>query len=171
MLISLDSPEARRHVPHDDISEESVSLANQIITVADAVITNIDQDKLLAYYGLKSDQRDDAAKIRTTMEKQKFSLIKALVKKGCALARLYVHSMKKGEGDRQSYEHLLESVTHHWQEVQKFAEPSDIKARSFEIWLQLLFKNYYYIFMEKVCKNKIFSLLADHYSLIMACPY
>lgn len=171
MLISLDSPEARRHVPHDDISEESVSLANQIITVADAVITNIDQDKLLAYYGLKSDQRDDAAKIRTTMEKQKFSLIKALVKKGCALARLYVHSMKKGEGDRQSYEHLLESVTHHWQEVQKFAEPSDIKARHFKIWLQLLFKNYYYRFIEKICKNKIFSLLADHYSLIMACPY
>lgn len=154
MLISLDSPEARRHVPHDDISEESVSLANQIITVADAVITNIDQDKLLAYYGLKSDQRDDAAKIRTTMEKQKLSLIKALVKKGCALARLYVHSAKKGEGDRQSYEHLLESVTHHWQEVQKFAEPTDIKARNFEIWL-LLFNNYYYLFKEAICKNKI----------------
>ncbi|XP_050475739.1 tripeptidyl-peptidase 2 isoform X1 [Bombus huntii] len=134
MLISLDSPEARRHVPHDDISEESVSLANQIITVADAVITNIDQDKLLAYYGLKSDQRDDAAKIRTTMEKQKLSLIKALVKKGCALARLYVHSAKKGEGDRQSYEHLLESVTHHWQEVQKFAEPTDIKVITLSLW-------------------------------------
>lgn len=134
MLISLDSPEARRHVPHDDISEESVSLANQIITVADAVITNIDQDKLLAYYGLKSDQRDDAAKIRTTMEKQKLSLIKALVKKGCALARLYVHSAKKGEGDRQSYEHLLESVTHHWQEVQKFAEPTDIKVIALSLW-------------------------------------
>lgn len=135
MLISLDSPEAPRHVPHDDISEESVSLANQIVTVADAIITNIDQDKLLAYYGLKSDQRDDAAKIRTTMEKQKFSLIKALVKKGCALARLFVHSAKKGEGDRQSYEHLLESVTHHWQEVQKFAEPTDIKARNFSAYI------------------------------------
>ncbi|CAL7943225.1 unnamed protein product [Xylocopa violacea] len=134
MLISLDSPEARRHVPHDDISEESVALANQIITVADAVITNIDQDKLLAYYGLKSDQRDDAAKIRTAMEKQKLSLIKALVKKGCALARLYVHNAKKGDADRQSYEHLLESVTHHWQEVQKFAEPTDIKVITLSLW-------------------------------------
>lgn len=133
MLTSLDSPEARRHMPHDDLSENAVSLANQIITVADAVITNIDQDKLLAYYGLKNDQRPDAAKIKATMEKQKSSLIEALVKKGCALARLYVHSMQKKEGDRASYEHLLESVTNHWQEVQKFAEPTDNKARDFTI--------------------------------------
>ncbi|XP_076661783.1 tripeptidyl-peptidase 2-like [Halictus rubicundus] len=134
MLTSLDSPEARRHVPHDDLSESSVSLANQIITVADSVITNIDQDKLLAYYGLKNDQRADAAKIKATMEKQKSSLIEALVKKGCALARLYVHNMKKGEGDRQSFEHLLESVTNHWQEVQKFAEPTDSKVIMLSLW-------------------------------------
>ncbi|XP_043258788.1 tripeptidyl-peptidase 2 isoform X2 [Colletes gigas] len=134
MLTSLDSPEARRHVPHDDLSESTVSLANQIITVADAVITNIDQDKLLAYYGLKNDQRADAAKIKATMEKQKSSLIEALVKKGCALARLYVHNMKKGEGDRASYEHLLESVTNHWQEVQKFAEPTDSKVLILSLW-------------------------------------
>ncbi|XP_078038479.1 tripeptidyl-peptidase 2-like [Augochlora pura] len=134
MLTSLDSPEARRHVPHDDLSESAVSLANQIISVADAVITNIDQDKLLAYYGLKNDPRADAAKIKTTMEKQKSSLIEALVKKGCALARLYVHNMKKGEGDRASYEHLLESVADHWQEVQKFAEPTDSKVIMLSLW-------------------------------------
>ncbi|XP_076397926.1 tripeptidyl-peptidase 2 isoform X1 [Megachile rotundata] len=135
MLMSLDSPEARRHVPHDDISEESVSLANQIISVADFMLTNIDQDKLLAYYGLKSDQRDDAAKIRTNMERQKFSLIKALVKKGCALARLYIHNTKKETGaELDPYAHLLESVTHHWQEVQKFAEPTDIKVIALSLW-------------------------------------
>ncbi|XP_017876642.1 tripeptidyl-peptidase 2 isoform X2 [Ceratina calcarata] len=142
MLISLDSPEARRHVPHDDITDESVSLANQIVTVADAVITNIDQDKLLAYYGLKNDQREDAAKIRATMEKQKFSLIKALVKKGCALARLYAHNAKRGDQDPKSYEHLLESVAHHWQEVQKFAEPTDIKVINLSLWHAHINKHY-----------------------------
>lgn len=126
MLTSLDSPEARRHVPHGDLTENAIALANQIITVADAVITNIDQDKLLAYFGLKNDQRPDAAKIKATMEKQKNSLIEVLVKKGCALARLYVHGTKTGE--EGSYGHLLESVTHHWQEVQKFAEPTDNKV-------------------------------------------
>lgn len=129
MLTSLDSTEARRHVPHDDLSENAITFANQIIGVADSVITNIDQDKLLAYYGLKNDQRPDAAKIKVTMEKQKNSLIEGLVKKGCALARLYVHGTKTGEGDG-SFQHLLESVTHHWQEVQKFAEPTDNKVIS-----------------------------------------
>ena len=78
--MSLDSPEARRHVPHDDISEESVSLANQIISVADFMLTNIDQDKLLAYYGLKSDQRDDAAKIRNEYGKTEVQLDKSISK-------------------------------------------------------------------------------------------
>ncbi|XP_070157555.1 tripeptidyl-peptidase 2-like isoform X1 [Polyergus mexicanus] len=133
MLTSLDSPEARRHVPHDDLSENAIALANQIVTVADSVITNIDQDKLLAYYGLKNDQRPDAAKIKITMEKQKNSLIEGLVKKGCALARLYIHGAKTGEGDR-SFQHLLESVTHHWQEVQKFAEPTDSKVIILSLW-------------------------------------
>lgn len=130
MLASLDSPEARRHVPHDDISENSIALANQILAVADVVITNIDQDKLLAYYGLKTDQRSDAAKIKATMDKQKNTLVEALVKKGCALARLYVHGTRKGDGN-SSHEHLLEGVTNIWQEVQKFAEPTDNKVHYF----------------------------------------
>ncbi|KAK2578923.1 hypothetical protein KPH14_011132 [Odynerus spinipes] len=133
MLTSLDSPEARRHVPHDDISENSIALANQILAVADVVITNIDQDKLLAYYGLKTDQRPDAAKIKATMDKQKNTLVEALVKKGCALARLYVHGTRKGEGDG-SHEHLLEGVTNIWQEVQKFAEPTDTKVLILSLW-------------------------------------
>lgn len=134
MLTSLDSPEARRHVPHEDICENSVALANQILAVADVVITNIDQDKLLAYYGLKTDQRPDAAKIKATMDKQKNTLVEALVKKGCALARLYVHGIKKGgEGDG-SHEHLLEGVTNIWQEVQKFAEPTDTKVLILSLW-------------------------------------
>lgn len=164
MLTSLDSPEARRHIPHDDLTENAVALANQIITVADAIITNIDQDKLLAYYGLKNDQRPDAAKIKTTMEKQKSSLIEGLVKKGCALARLYIHGTKTGEGDG-SYEHLLESVAHHWQEVQKFAEPTDNKViMILSLCVYLIFKvnrvnvikNYQGNIMTRECGLRLF---------------
>ncbi|XP_020282375.1 tripeptidyl-peptidase 2 isoform X2 [Pseudomyrmex gracilis] len=141
MLQSLDSPEGRRHVPHDDLSENAIALANQIITVADSVITIIDQDKLLAYFGLKNDQRPDAAKFKVSMEKTKNSLIEALVKKGCALSRLYVHGTKTGEGDG-SVEHLLESVTHHWQEVQKFAELTDNKVIILSLWHAHINKHY-----------------------------
>lgn len=148
MLTSLDSPEARRYVPHDDISENAVALANQIITVADSVITNIDQDKLLAYYGLKNDQRPDAAKIKVTMEKQKNSLIEGLVKKGCALSRLYIHGIKGAEADG-FFEHLLQSVSHHWQEVQKFAEPTDSKVKIISLLsIEILFKKTFVYFKQ-----------------------
>ncbi|KAI4503188.1 hypothetical protein M0802_001410 [Mischocyttarus mexicanus] len=133
MLTSLDSPEARRHLPHDEVSETSLALANQILAVADVVITNIDQDKLLAYYGLKIDQRPDAAKIKATMDKQKNILVEALVKKGCALARLYVHGKSQGEVNGP-LEHLLVGVTNIWQEVQKFAEPTDTKVLILSLW-------------------------------------
>ncbi|KAG7205321.1 hypothetical protein KM043_007323 [Ampulex compressa] len=161
MLTSLDSTEARHHVPHDDLSENAISLANQIITVADAVITNIDQDKLLAYFGLKNDQRDDAAKIKITMEKQRNSLIEALVKKGCALARLYVHSTKKGEGDG-SYEHLLESVMHHWQEVQKFAEATDNKVITLSLWHAHINNHYDHFDHRRLTKRTFNILMRGH---------
>lgn len=129
MLVSLDSTEARRHVPHDDIADSSISLANQIISVADIVINSIDQEKLLAYFGMKSDQRPDAAKIKTTMEKQRNSLTEALIKKGSALARLYVNSLKNGDGDGQQ-KSFIESFTNVWKDVLKFSEATDSKVRS-----------------------------------------
>ncbi|XP_012257165.2 tripeptidyl-peptidase 2 [Athalia rosae] len=141
MLISLDSPEARFHVPHDDLTESTISHANQIVAVADIIINAIDQEKLLAYYGLKTDQRPDAAKIKITMERQKSSLIEALVKKGCALSRLYIHSTKDGEGDGQ-HKTLLDNMTRAWRDVQKFAEATDSKVIILSLWHAYLNKQY-----------------------------
>ncbi|XP_024939416.1 tripeptidyl-peptidase 2 isoform X3 [Cephus cinctus] len=133
MLTSLDSAEARRHVPHDDFTETVLEQSKQITIVADIVIAEVDQEKLLAYYGLKNDQRSDAAKIKSTMEKQKNALIDALVKKGCALARLYLSARQKGDGDG-SNQHLLEGVTSAWRDVQKFVEVTDNKVIVLSLW-------------------------------------
>ncbi|XP_046586806.1 tripeptidyl-peptidase 2 isoform X1 [Neodiprion lecontei] len=141
MLVSLDSPEARHHVPHDNLSDNAIYHANQIVAVADHVINSIDQEKLLAYYGMKSDQRPDAAKIKTTMEKQKTGLIEALVKKGCALGRLYVHSIKNGEGDGQ-YKNLLDSMVATWRDVLKFSEATDSKVIILSLWHAHVHKHY-----------------------------
>ena len=127
MLMSLDSCDAPRHVPHDDLSEAAISFSNQIIGIADEVIKAVDQDKLLAYYGLKNDQRPDAAKIKSTMDKQKNCLIDALVKKGCALARLYVHGKRKNDNE-ENLKVLSDSVTRLWRDTQKFAEATDTKV-------------------------------------------
>ncbi|XP_066603717.1 tripeptidyl-peptidase 2 [Prorops nasuta] len=141
MLTSLDSPEARRYVPRDDLPESAITLASQIVDVADVVIKNIDQDKLLAYYGLKNDQRPDAAKIKLTMEKQKNTLVEALVKKGCALSRLYIHGCKEGDSDKTN-EELLQSVANIWQEVQKFTEATDTKVIILSLWHAYINKHY-----------------------------
>jgi len=37
---------------------------NLIITAADRVLSIIDQDDLLAFYGIKSDQRPEASKLK-----------------------------------------------------------------------------------------------------------
>lgn len=125
MLTSLDSPEARRLLPHDDLTESAITFADQIVDVADKVISSIDQEKLLAFYGMKNDQRPDAIKIKTTMDKQKILLIEAFVKKGCAYARLYIHARKRGETEAGSH---LATVTQVWNDVQKYAEATDNKV-------------------------------------------
>uniref|UniRef100_A0ABD2WWK7 Tripeptidyl-peptidase 2 n=1 Tax=Trichogramma kaykai TaxID=54128 RepID=A0ABD2WWK7_9HYME len=133
MLTSLDSSDAPRHVPYDDISDQTIHFASQIISTADDIIKTIDQEKLLAYYGLKSDQRADALKIKSNMDKQKVCLIDALVKKGCALARLCVHGKRKGDTPEHA-KALADSVNNIWRDVQKFAEATDPKVISLSLW-------------------------------------
>ncbi|XP_043288637.1 tripeptidyl-peptidase 2 isoform X2 [Venturia canescens] len=139
MLTSLDSPEARRHLPHDDLSESAISFADQMIDVADTVIGAIDQEKLLAFYGMKNDQRADASKIKTTMDKQRSCLIEALVKKGCALARMYVSAERKGQREAPN---LLRQCGETWNEVQKYAEPTDLKVIILSLWHAHVNKHY-----------------------------
>ncbi|CAD7013538.1 unnamed protein product [Ceratitis capitata] len=47
-------------------------------------------DELLAYYGLKSDTRPDAAKIKTTMDKKKTNLLEALTRRGIAKIKISI---------------------------------------------------------------------------------
>ncbi|KAJ8670647.1 hypothetical protein QAD02_001906 [Eretmocerus hayati] len=133
MLASLDSSDAPRLVPHDDLSDATVTFAGKIVTIADEVLKAIDQDKLLAYYGAKSDQRPDAAKIKANMDKQKNCLIEALVKKGCAQARLYVTGKRKNESE-EDLKPLADSVNSIWADVQKYAEPTDTKVLILSLW-------------------------------------
>lgn len=145
MLTSLDSSDAPRFLPHDDLSEVTINFCSRIINIADEVIKAIDQDKLLAYYGLKTDPRPDASKIKSTMDKQKNCLIEALVKKGCALARLYVSSKKKNDSEENKV--LVDGVSNSWTDVLKFAEATDNKVSCFEVicMIYMSLKLVYYI--------------------------
>lgn len=50
------------NVPVKDLNLEKIKL---IIDAADRVLTIINQNDLLAFYGIKSDQRPDASKLKT----------------------------------------------------------------------------------------------------------
>lgn len=68
MLQCLESNEPKKQLPfieNVNISDNSVSaMANQIIDIAEMVINNVDQTRLLAYFGTKTDQKPDAAKTK-----------------------------------------------------------------------------------------------------------
>lgn len=62
---SLDPTTDLRKLPMPNQTPD-VSKANceKIIAIAEKVITSVDQEKLLAYFGMKNDNRPDAAKIK-----------------------------------------------------------------------------------------------------------
>ncbi|KAG8225792.1 hypothetical protein J437_LFUL005599, partial [Ladona fulva] len=120
-----------------------ISLLRQIVTVADAVIKAVNQPSLLAFYGMKVDNRPDAAKIKGQMDKQKWSLLESLVRKGCALSELYI-MLQDNQGHNESDELFsvladaqlspsLDEIDALMRDVLKFAEATDSKVIQFSI--------------------------------------
>lgn len=81
--------------------DESLSTLRRIVDLCDTVIKGTNVDPLLAYYGLKTDNRPDAAKIKTDMDKQKANLLEAYVRKAIALGKINAI---------ETYQHDLDSA-------------------------------------------------------------
>lgn len=102
-----------------EIEDLKVKLS-KIVKLAGLVIDGINQESLLAYYGLKSDNRPDAAKIKQQMEKQKQQLLEAYVKKAVALGKLSVI--------QENFENADE-IDALMVDAMKFADVNDLKVR------------------------------------------
>ena len=103
-----------------EVEEIKVKLS-KIVQFAGLVIEGINQDSLLAFYGLKSDNRPDAAKIKQQMDKQKQQLLDAYVKKTVALGKLSV--IQENSENAEEIDALLV-------EAMKFADVNDLKVGS-----------------------------------------
>jgi len=57
-------PEDKKKFPNFSMKDIDVEKIKKIISAANAVLTIIDQDDLLAFYGIKSDQRPEASKLK-----------------------------------------------------------------------------------------------------------
>jgi len=79
------TPVLRARLHRADGADREESLA-AVVAAADAVIAQVDQERLAAHYGVKLDAEDkEGAEVRKEMDKQKDALVDALHRKGKAL--------------------------------------------------------------------------------------
>ncbi|XP_055627054.1 tripeptidyl-peptidase 2 isoform X2 [Toxorhynchites rutilus septentrionalis] len=115
----------------------------RIVELADLVHKDIDQNALLAFYGLKTDNRPNAIKIKAQMDKQKQQLLEAAQKKLIALCKLRVikavvdsNEVGDGSGDQ------LEEIEQIYNDVGKFTDYNDSKVLLLSIWHAYTWKHY-----------------------------
>uniref|UniRef100_A0A2A4JXG6 Uncharacterized protein n=1 Tax=Heliothis virescens TaxID=7102 RepID=A0A2A4JXG6_HELVI len=137
-LHALDSPTDAKKLPHaNEDPDVTTAWCEQLITISEKVIKAIDQDKLLAYLGLKNDTRSDANKIKQEQEKQRGYLIDALSRKGTALCRL--RALAQGAAARDKlHDALKDNLT----DLLKFTDLTDAKALHYGVWHCFTFKQW-----------------------------
>lgn len=109
-----------------DVEDVKVKLS-KVVKLATHVIEGINQDALLAFYGLKSDNRPDAIKIKQQMEKQKQQLLEAYMKKSVAVGKLLmIQSIQQVTGEAQNADELDNLMV----EMMKFVDFNDVKVRT-----------------------------------------
>ncbi|XP_072938553.1 tripeptidyl-peptidase 2 [Epargyreus clarus] len=137
-LHGVDSPTDPKKLPHAN-QEPDVTTAwcEQLITISDKVIKQIDQEKLLAFLGMKNDVRPDAAKIKQDQEKQRGYLVEALCRKGTALCRL------RGAAPGAAARDKLDDALHaNLADLLKFTDLTDAKAIHYGVWHCFTFKHW-----------------------------
>ncbi|XP_055608253.1 tripeptidyl-peptidase 2 isoform X1 [Uranotaenia lowii] len=156
LIDNLDSGELKNHMPCtfsaslEKMEIESLALVKvkllKIIELAEQVMKAIDQNALLAYYGLKTDNRSNAAKIKTQMDKQKQQLLDASQKKLIALSKLRTikATVEANEvvGDASLATEQLEEIEQIFNDVGKFIDYTDSKVLLLSIWHAFSFKQY-----------------------------
>ncbi|GAB0096149.1 Tripeptidyl-peptidase 2 [Sergentomyia squamirostris] len=108
-------------------------ILNRIIDLADLVIRETDIEGLLSYYGIKSDTRPDAAKIKVNMDKQKNVLMEAYMKKIVAIGRLSLIR-------QEEHEEMLNDVDEVLTGIGKFSDINDAKYLPIAVWHAFLHK-------------------------------
>lgn len=103
--------------------DDMKSKLEKIVKLADLVIDGIDVNALLAYYGLKNDNRPDAAKIKQQMDKQKQQLVDAYQKKAIASGKLSAIQQQA-----TAVENVSEELDNIVIEMTKFVDVNDLKV-------------------------------------------
>ncbi|XP_034831010.1 tripeptidyl-peptidase 2 [Maniola hyperantus] len=129
-LHGIDSPTDPKKLPSaTEDPDVTTAWCEQLIAISDKVIKQIEQEKLLAYLGMKNDTRPDATKIKLEQEKQKGYLIDALCRKGTALCRLKALAQSNAAKEK-----LADALQTNMADLMKFTDLSDAKAIHYGVW-------------------------------------
>lgn len=110
--------------------DELKTKLSKIVKLAAQVIENVNQEALLSFYGIKSDNRPDALKIKQQMDKQKSQLLEAYMKKIIAMGKLaLIRSLEQAETNEISTSGNDDDVDNILVEVMKFIDFNDPKVR------------------------------------------
>ncbi|KAG5677346.1 hypothetical protein PVAND_007111 [Polypedilum vanderplanki] len=109
--------------------DELKTKLSKVIKLSNQVIEGINQDSLLSFYGMKTDNRPDAVKIKQQMDKQKLQLLEAYVKKSVAIGKLAM--IKSLEQDISETDEDLDNLLI---EIMKFVDINDPKYLLLPIW-------------------------------------
>lgn len=110
--------------PATDVEDIKAKLI-KIAKLSTLIIEGINNDALLAFYGLKSDNRPDATKIKQQMDKQKQQLLDAYVKKAVALGKLMLLNDQRQETSEATSADELDSLM---TDALKFIDFNDSKV-------------------------------------------
>jgi len=116
--------------PATNVEDIKVKLI-KITKLSTLIIEGINHDGLLAFYGLKSDNRPDATKIKQQMDKQKQQLLDAYVKKAVALGKLMLINDQRQETSEATSADELDSLM---TDAMKFIDFNDSKYLLLPIW-------------------------------------
>uniref|UniRef100_A0A182YBT7 Tripeptidyl-peptidase 2 n=1 Tax=Anopheles stephensi TaxID=30069 RepID=A0A182YBT7_ANOST len=143
MADHFDSSELKLNLPHafmrslDPSDPAPATLLKvkllRIIELTGLVVKEVDQNALLAYYGMKVDNRPNAAKIKVQMDKQKQLLLDACQRKFVALCKLKILQNLYDAQDvsQPDYADELDQL---YGDVGKFIEYTDSKVLLLTIW-------------------------------------
>lgn len=108
----------------------------RIVELSDLILKDINAEALLAYYGLKADYREDAAKIKSAMDKKKILMIEAFVKKLVALGKLTVIAAVRGDATEAAEESqtVQERMNAAYAEASKWIDMGDSRVVPIQIW-------------------------------------
>ncbi|KAL4219860.1 tripeptidyl-peptidase II Tpp2 [Mactra antiquata] len=120
-----------------DAEKEKEKYTPEIIELSNLILSKIDRPSVLAYFGMKTDNSNDASTIKSDKEEKKTQIITSLLKLGLAQSDVILNEWTIEDNDV-----TVENVDETMLELTKWIDVADAKVLPFSIKHALVHKQY-----------------------------